>query len=496
MKDLVSLKRPLSDCGYPIINISASSGCSKSAITGKYYGAGTPVVNSPGFSGSITYKDVINISGFVSRIPTKIKRVISFFCQTQKVDYSREWKIECIDTFPEWKMDEIERMFQAQNIVIDGQQVVFNGDDAIFTSIYNSCQNLFKLSFNVNECNIQQIYGCDDSCVKKDHYINITNSLFSTNLANANYYNSNKVLIAKTDTDFINYVRNLPNVTDVSTVDSPAINCNSYKLLKIEGTDIVPEMFYVGDVSERSKIFLRSVSDISELCNGQDSTMCDAPTVGTVILTSLTCDAPTLGTVVLTELGVSCSVSPATGWSIDTDGVTNIIGGVDSNTIALSIKSSDFVQQPGSTTPLSYSSRNATGAIQCTINVPNGIGATIDSVLIDGVTTTKYSFDNTTGTLTLSTGYCLNQGSYININYHITTVSTPYSLSGQTVANISGGCLPLENVYLTNSCNSTIPQNVTILIQTDGQIKWWGTVNYSDTTQSKINVSGLVYSTI
>lgn len=495
MNDLLSISRPVNSCGKMLMKLEAYSGCDEDNFTDNYYGAGKIISSNPGFSGSITFTKTTNLYVSISRIPRKIERTVSFFCQTQKVRSSRTWDIQGMEMYPTWKMDEIEDMLQAESIVADGLLMIYRGGDAAFSQIVNGCTGRFRLRFSLENCPVQQIYGCDDNCVIKDKYINITDGLFSTNLTMGAFYDSNKRKIASSYDGFKLWLRNQDGVTGVEEVDNSSLTCSSFKLLKVYGDYNILGAYYVVDTNPNNKIYIREVDDINDLCNGQNNELCAAPILGTPELYALTCNTVIYGTPELSYMGRECSILPGNGW-VQGLGNTNIIAGIDSTEINLSLTNNSFIGKASSQENLIFNQLNSSGSPLCSVSLPNGVGSVINQVIINNVLLNpdKYTFNSTTGVINITDpSSCAQIKQYFFVSYNVTTESYNYLMSGQTVAQINGGCLPLYNVYLTNSCNASIPNGVTILIQPDGEIKWWGPLSYSDNNGSKIDVTNLTF---
>lgn len=495
MKDLLSINRPTDNCGKPVMKLEAYSDCQEDNFTNNYYGNGDIIDRSDGFGGTIQFSKSTNIHVSISRIPRKIERTVSYFCRTQKVRSSKTWDIQGMDMYPAWKMDEIEGMLQAETIVADGQEVVYRGGDPAFTQIVNGCTGRFKMRLTFEECAKQQIYGCNSDCVKKDKYINVTDGIFNTDLSMATFYDSNKVKIASSYDGFKAWLRNQDGVTDVQEVDNSDMKCASYKVLKISGGDALSAIYYAVKTNPNNKIYIRAVEGINELCNGQDSTLCATPILGIPELYEITCDAVVYGTPELYYMGQECEIIPMNGW-VQGSGETSVKAGIDSTKVSLSLTNPNFIGNSGGQQTLIFNELNNSATPMCTVTLPSGIGATINEVKINNVVLSSgsYTFDDITGKVTIvDEGNCAQNEQYFYVSYDVISGNSPYVMSGQTIAKIQGGCLPLNNVYFTNSCNGSIPDDVTIVIQPNGEIKWWGQVNYSDNNGSKIDVTNLIF---
>lgn len=496
MTDLTQILRPMAECGKPVIRIESYSDCTDS-FNGNYYGTGAVISGSAGVV-PFNFTKITNIVGFVNRLPRAITRVVSLKCNTQKVTSSRIWEIQGADLYPVWKMNELEDMLQAQTIEIDGEEIVYRAKDAPFTpALKANCKGVYILRFDVEECMIMQIYGCNDTpCdLNTSTYFGIPSKI-----SNQDYYGDNRSKIASSYSDLLTWYQGQDGVTKVSDIGGYTANCSFYKVFSVQSNKPVIPAFYYSAPIPANKVFGVVLNDTNPdynlLCNGVDNTVCDTPSFGTPTQYEIICEDVIIGIPVVMQIGGNCDVELIQNW---VQGVndTSIIGGIGLNSINISAFNADYKSSSGD---LQFITTVAMDT-QCTFNIPDSVGSTILSALISTdhgttwVSVTGYSFNSSTGVLNVTgaSSGCFKSGNMLQVNYD-TVGSSNYVLQGQVVAKINGsGCLPLNPVYIDNSVNGSIPSGSTVIINPDGTIQFVGAVTESDGTGSTIDVTNLIY---
>lgn len=496
MKDLLDIERNVSDCGKPIVKLSSTTDCISGTEGGHFFGEGTIIDNSG--AGIVKFEQKTNIHATIFKNPRKIERTISFFCKTQKVITQKSWVVEGLDVLPLWKIEEIEEILSNEHIFIDDVEVVYEGGDSPFTRVLKGCDDYFSFKMIASGCKERKMFGCNDHCNDRDGYINISDGLFKGDEKDRRFYNANMGQIAIGYEQFKTWLRNQDGVTNVEEVNNATLKCASYKLLKISGTPKFSTMFYMGDTKPSNKIYLRQVSSIDEVCTSQGNGECSPIIFGIPQIIQETCEPIQFGTPIILLNGQNCMIELQNNWQQGA-GETKIIAGEDENSLYLSMFNTDYKEHAGTTTNYVYQDVNLKSIPQCTFVLTNGIGAVITKVVSNGdiLNTSDYTFDNHTGELEITnSSLCTQTNNNIRIEYTVTSPNSPYSLYGQTIAKISGGCTPVADIYLTHRDNANIPDGTTILITDEGDVKWWGEVNFSDSTKSKVNIVNLVYKTI
>lgn len=474
MADLVNIQRPTSDCGKPIIRIEAFSDCFDN-MTGEYYG------------GNLNYKKTLNLKGFIKSVPREVERTISFNCRTQKVRSSRVYEIQGADLYHEWKKNEIEDMLSLKTITIDGEEVVYNGGVS-FEEANTSCPKLYRLRLQVEECAKQQIHGCGDECPTKDNIFVIPERQI-----NDTYFDSQGRRIASSFQGLINWFKAQSGITVAEEV-AALVDCLYYKVLRVQGTGLVPSTIYFDQPLAQNKVVAYKIDlnspDINLICNGVNNNECgvlllDAPTIYEVV-----CDDITLGTPLIYKIGENCSIVPMGSWY--EDGTNEIAStGIHKN-MTLKLRSDAHIlpPPPSSGTTFSY-----TSSIQsnCTIQTDIADDAVIQEVRRNGVVQTggQYSYNPTTKVITLTN--CLNTNDTVEIDYSFTS----YPVISEVIARITGTmCTPNSLYVFNNSTNSSIPLGANLTLYSNGEIKWTGKVTQADGSGSTIEIDNILYTSI
>lgn len=426
--DLLKVARQkVDDCGTPIITLSISNDGEDSVFNGMSKGVLLQ-------GAALGYTKKINIRACITRLPREITRQVSRFCRTQKVESEVKYLIEGYDSFGTNKMAEIEDMFHAKHIYINGVEVVFDGG-TIFEKLSPNSTNEFRLSATIRECKKQALFGCVS--ITKDILGNTieqggimsTNDLtfnyaIPANAPNANVYNQNKMLVSN-DAGYnglVSYFEGKQNVESASLM--PLVDLNQIPSKPKAVVQVVtndgrsPESYiYSGGTSDAQRIYPVVMSEsgaFDEIANGVDLTICGAVTIATPIVTAISvCAAPTLG-VVLVERH-ECAIEPIASWTKDIEANNKIYYKNRERRFLINIKSAFYGDNPS-------------------------------PILID-----------------------------------------------ETVAVIMGDCLPQNDIVLTNTDNAQIPVGSTLTIRSNGEVKWYGYGTYSDTDYSKIQLINIIF---
>lgn len=481
---LTDIKRPFTDCGLPIIRFEAYNGCGDD-VGGNFFGDGEVIGSSTG-AVPFNFTQVTNLTGFITDLPRAITRQISLNCRTQKAQSFVPYMLQGADAYPPWKMREIEDMLHAEHILVDGQEVQYSGGTP-FTAIgKNPCEAIYRLNVNLQECDVWNIYGCGDDCRDKDTYFAIPDTHISDD-----YFNSNGLKVANTYPQLLQYFSAQPGVTDV--VDMPVgglgIRRDFYKVFKVAGAVRENYIYFDNPTDNRNKVYGakldRAAPAYPLLENGIDNTSCPKVVIGTPTVEEITCTGLVIGTPLLEDM--SCTVSGSGDWG--TNGENGITATGTVLTLTLNLKNTG-IRQPGTPVGLIYSG-NISLPDNCAVPTDVPAAATITVLELNGAVlgTDKYSFGDGTNNITFSP--CLSEGDYIKVYYGPPV--TPPIIGGITVALISGECLPVSAVYLTNHNNATVPLGVTIIINTDGRIQWAGGITSADATAGYISITGIIF---
>lgn len=152
---------PIDSCGNPYMKFVTSFNC-MDEFSGDFYGFPVHTYYS---DASFAFERISWIQAAKRYIPLDLKRTVSLNCRLQKVERTRQWRIEGLTWFPLWKMQEIEDMLGSENIWLNGVLFSFAGGTS-FSNILDSCRlpNDFRLNVILNECYEFQILGCSTQC--------------------------------------------------------------------------------------------------------------------------------------------------------------------------------------------------------------------------------------------------------------------------------------------------------------------------------------------
>lgn len=487
---LTSIKRAITECGKPVIKIEAQSEC-LDKIGGNYYGVPGRVIQGSEGVTPFAFRKVTNIRGFVKDTPRTIERFVSQNCRTQLVRSSEITEIQGGDMYPAWKMREIEEMFHQKQIIIDGQEVVWRGGE-LFTRL-GSCLNYFRFIASVEECTKQQIYGCSSECSENTMYFIIPDRIVTQT-----FFNESGLAVANTYQSLLDYYRAQSGIIEVEDIPGDLqIRCDYFKVFKVRGTGYIPSVFYFDEYSNSNKVigmFLDSEDpDYNLLCRGIDNQACARVQILPITITEIACLELTLGTPVVTELG--CTVIPFEPAWEQHSGDTSIFVSGNARILNLSVINDLLISTGGEPVEATWDYTVPSDMPDnCVYNTPIPPTATILEVRINSdlpLDPTEYNF--TAGVLTFNSD-CPVEGDLINVKFEYTSSSTPV-LSGDIIAKIQGtNCTPKSTIYLSHTSFDVIPSGATLIIQNDGNIRWYGPVTSSDMSGSVIEITNIIYS--
>lgn len=482
--NLAFIKRPVTSCNKPVIKLVTTSECNDS-ITDDHYGTGTVIDGSNGVSPFPFYK-VTNLRGFVKNVPREIVRQNSRNCKPQKVSSSIVYEIQGADFYPGWKMRELEDMFHAKTINIDGEDVLYYGG-RMFEEIGKFCNPVYRLVTNVQECEKFQIYGCGNECTPNCFYF-----LLPANIVTQNFFNEAGQQIASTYQQLLDWYASQSNVQEAIDINtSLQIACQYFKVFKVVGTGYIPAFLFYDSPSQSNKVYGMTLDcnlpDYSKLCGGVDNRSCGQLQIEPPVVFELTCGDLTITDVVVFIIGESCAVAPFPAWEQHT-GTTNIISSGTVRTFNLSVINPTYIGEPPASGVRIY--ETPIGELTCTLNTgvpPNG---NVTEVLLDGVPTTGYGYNPSTQVMTFSP--CVEGEVEITINYDTPGINPTFS--NELIANITGSsCLPSTTFYFNNASNPDIPLGATLIIDTLGNVKWTGSPTSADGDGSVIEFENIIY---
>jgi hypothetical protein len=268
--------------------------------------------------------------------PFELKRTISLNCRTQKTEITPKFSLRGEKAFPAWKKREIEYMWLANHIYVDGQEWQSEGG-TIFSAPWKpypyGCVYHYKLEAPIQSCYQYQMFGCSTGCTSQTAYYRIAK-------AAGKYYDDAGSLIA-TDADglmqYFNSQNGVVSVQDV-TVLASGLPCSSYLVLNVVSDGPLPAFLYTDHVTVRSRTYATYLpansSDLTALCKGTGYvTPCATPVVGVGEVHEYVCAVPVLGAgIVADATDAVLAVAGAGSWLADpaisraaiADGITGL----------------------------------------------------------------------------------------------------------------------------------------------------------------------------
>lgn len=482
MENLVTKQRQTADCGKPVINIKGSGECNNGFV---YTGSGTVLSGSVGVT-PFPYNYNLNILGNITRKPRKIDRAISKNCTTQKTTSSAIYHIEGWQIFPLWKMNEIEQLLMSKNIFIDDEEVVYRGSE-VFTPVGKSCFNMYKLGVDIEECQVQKIYGCNDECSGSQYIIAIKSAMASSSSYNIIMDNG----IAINSTDLYTFLLTRTGVLSVADITSDpdivALGVDYDVVYKVAGVNpILPSYMFIGNRTSRARIFpIVSTLGSSVTTGLGGGAMCDdINRSGAITINELTCDDIVYSTPTIIPLAAACDLQLQGHWvDIAGTGIANNLNG--SSTLVLNIK--DTTRHTSSGTIANY--YTAVGG-ETSVVLPNSQGGAVSLVKKNGVTISTpsaYTFNPKTGAIQLTVA--LHAGDIIYAEYTAAGLGTNYILSGETLAIITGACVPPRTLTFRTADIPTLPTNSTLIITPRGEVIYTGAVTNAYSTYIKVGIT-------
>lgn len=291
IRDAPPISVPLPDkakegCRKQLITIKTVFDC-YDELTGDFYGvpADTIKSNAPAFP----FFKITHIEATYRRLPRSIERTISQNCRLQKSASTRQYELQSFEQFPYWKMDEMETMFHANHIFIDGVEYQMQTATP-FRHLYK-CKEKYALRVTFEDCPQQQIFGCAENCEEQKYYFRIPGPAMRYIDEMGRSYSDAGLLL-----------RNLNGVVDVEEVteDMPFPSHRTYAVTSKRG---LPP-FYADKRSPANKIYPVRLSatnpDLEKIYPTSKRTL--APAIGVITVTDDATARPVIGTVTVTDV--------------------------------------------------------------------------------------------------------------------------------------------------------------------------------------------------
>lgn len=165
--DEITLCQPASEpnlCGIPNVIFETTFDCID-AYTGQYYGGTSSMVGFHYGDTPFNYKRRCNIEGYFRENSFSVKRTTSLNCRTQRTEKTETYQLNGAVLFPVWKMKELQNMFLANHLYVNGGEYQSDGGIVFkpLQRLYN-CTQLFQMSAEFKGCYEWQVFGCDPVC--------------------------------------------------------------------------------------------------------------------------------------------------------------------------------------------------------------------------------------------------------------------------------------------------------------------------------------------
>lgn len=295
-------------CGQPLIRLISTFDC-QDEFTGEYYGIPSNVLSG---EASFAYVKVNTFQGRIVPRPTEITREISYNCVLQRTESAEQYYIESLETFPGWKMVDIQGQFRANHIYVDNfytyKEYQFTGGAVLVKPDgARDCDEVFKLQATLNDCIIRQTFSCGVSCSQVDNYFLVPNGYNG-----GGFYNENGALVATVidgyeespyEPGLLEWLRAQDGVTDVELIITSPDECTYAYLIKVVGTGNMPTSLYYDRPIARNRAFAIPLEDLEEICGYTGSgSFCAPAVIGFIAVVNVTCSAAEIGDITVIDV--------------------------------------------------------------------------------------------------------------------------------------------------------------------------------------------------
>lgn len=454
----VSTSVPLSNCNKPLIRIEVEFPCLDNQL-GDFYGIPTSVISG---TASFNFKKITNIPGKIRQRPREITREISYNCNLQRAESFKPYILESISDqgiFPTWKLNELEGMFHAPEIMVTDffTQNTYQFAGGIIAEQVYKCWEIFKLKTTLQTCTVRQVFGCNESCEP----ISAMAFLMPQN-STGTYYDENNQAIGDYE-DLLNWYRGQNGITEVT--DTSGEYDNTAGSFTVEGTGYIPTFFYYNGISPRNRVY-GTFTPVAPVI------ACAMPVLGTPIVEDDICITPVLGTPIVTdEAEDTADVYSYGNWVVSEDSEVILSEGYGRLYIS-TIRTYDTVTQ--------QITADVDGE---TITVPEGDCVTI----IYGSETYQRTVDFTQSgdVVTMTNGVTFTAGDEVGVVMNVGAETNP-NLISEIIGVIANNGWPSSPVQI-------ITTDYTLQIDLLGQIYYTGYPNSTTVGGAAIDISNLYY---
>jgi hypothetical protein len=212
-----------------------------------------------------TYTRFSYIPSRLRPIPNEINRTVSKNCRTQRTQIKPSLQFFGTTHFPSWKMGDIEGMFLANKLYIEGEQ--YEADGGVYfeeVGTPKNCEYIYKFNSIVNKCLQWQIFGCVPNCESLASYY-----LFPDEFTRL--YDDALRPIADDKTELELYFRSIEGTTFAGEMPF-TLQCQPYAVFKVISSGVLPKFIYVDNLFPNNRIYPRTLPinavNLNSLCNG------------------------------------------------------------------------------------------------------------------------------------------------------------------------------------------------------------------------------------
>lgn len=306
-------------CDFPITQIKTVFDC-YSNFTKYYYG--NTDVGIGGTSLTLTpYVDYTNLKATFKKAPREIVRDISQNCRTQKVERIQKWILESAEEFPLWKVEDLENMFSATHVYINGIEYVMDTAtpfERIRRAYADEKYERYKLKVELRECRQFQMMGCGEECVATAEG-DFANYAFVVPASVEVFFDESGNEIAYDVEGLEIYLRGIDQTTDaqIVTLSPPS---STWNILTVTGRGYLPTAIYANSFNYENKIPAILVDgvdpDYGSLIPVEP---CGTFTIGTITSATETCGTFSIGIITSATMGVSTqNIIQYQDWLVDT----------------------------------------------------------------------------------------------------------------------------------------------------------------------------------
>lgn len=310
-------------CRLPYKRIESTYNCLDN-ISGLYYGDAKQLLNYEFNDENLKYSNTQWIESEIKKLPTEIKKEVSFLGRTQRVDYTPMFSYRGLLPFPQWKVDEIEATFSGKRLFIDAVEFILR-EGEIFKKDTIRCTCNYLLDAKIEQYVITNEFSCVDDCNTLCYYF-----VIPAGMKDQAYYDENGQLIGLLFQDLLDYFNALPDVISVTDYVDNTLECQPTAVIQIDSFGFVPSFIYYFELTPTNKIYVKrdDCTDPETLCEGLGSCI---PSQITSVCES-TCPPPFNITSTCEEMNmIQGAITPQGDWTLNSGFTAEVDEGGDVN---------------------------------------------------------------------------------------------------------------------------------------------------------------------